>query len=160
MAIIGISHYEETKMRIFQILVVAGLFAVVALMPATARANDEVLRDGWMVQSSAKVTGGGEQVSQEAFDTTGWYKTPVPNTVFAVQVENGVYKNPYFGMNLRSVPGVEYAIGTEYSNQDMLQTAHTQCPGGIARSSKFPNSLKGKRYGSDSAESTTAGKSG
>jgi exo-1,4-beta-D-glucosaminidase len=120
------------------------LFAILAMLPATVRANDEVLRDGWMVQSSAKVTGGGERVSLQGFDTTGWYKTSAPNTVFAVLVENGVYKNPYFGMNLRSVPGVEYAIGSEFSNQEMPKNSPYAVPWWYRKEFEVPKHFKGK----------------
>src|SRR5579863_9699041 len=85
----------------------------------TRSTGEETLRDGWTVQSSAKVQAGAEEVSRVGFNTDGWYKTSAPKTVFAVLVENGVYKDPYFGMNLRNVPGVEYKIGSEFSNQEM-----------------------------------------
>lgn len=120
------------------------MIAILALLPATIRANEEVLREGWVVQSSAKVSGGGERVSQKIFDTAGWYKTSAPNTVFAALVANGVYKNPYFGMNLRSVPGVEYAIGSEYSNQDMPATSPYAVPWWYRKEFEIPKHFKGK----------------
>jgi exo-1,4-beta-D-glucosaminidase len=131
-------------MQSLQALVELVLLAILAMLPATASADDEVLRDGWRVQSSAKVTGGGEQVSLPGFDTAGWYKTSAPNTVFAVLVENGVYKNPYFGMNLRSVPGVEYAIGSEFSNQEMPQNSPYAVPWWYRREFEIPTHFKGK----------------
>ena len=42
------------------------------------------------------------------FDTGGWYPTSVPSTVLATLVENGVYDNPYFGMNLKKIPQEPY----------------------------------------------------
>ena len=94
-----------------------------------ARAGGEItLRDGWAVQSSTKVQAGGEQISQIGFSTNGWYKTSVPQTVFAALVENGVYKDPYFGMNLRSMPGVEYKIGSQFSNQEMPENSPYAVP--------------------------------
>jgi len=78
-----------------------------------------VLREGWKVQSSAQVAAPGEKISQPGFATPGWYATSVPQTVFAVLVENGVYTNPYYGTNLRNFPGVEYKIGSQFANQDM-----------------------------------------
>jgi exo-1,4-beta-D-glucosaminidase len=100
-------------------LVVALLAAAGIAAPVSRADGDIALRDGWTVQSSAKVSAGGEAVSAVGFDASSWYKASVPNTVFAVLVENGVYKDPYFGMNLRSVPGVSYAIGSEFANQEM-----------------------------------------
>lgn len=131
-------------MRIDRALKNLMFIAALAVSSSPACANDEVLRDGWLVQSSAKVTGGGEKVSQREFNTTGWYKTSVPNTVFAVLVENGVYKNPYFGMNLRLVPGVEYAIGTEFSNQDMPQSSPYAVPWWYRKEFEVPKDFKGK----------------
>jgi exo-1,4-beta-D-glucosaminidase len=63
------------------------------------------LRDGWAVQSSAKETATGEVISSDSFAPSGWYKTSVPKTVLSVLVDNGVYPDPYYGMNLKSIPG-------------------------------------------------------
>ncbi len=71
------------------------------------------------MQSSAQVPASGSQVSEPGFSTRGWYATSTPKTVFAVLVENGVYKHPYYGMNLRSFPGVEYKIGGQFANEEM-----------------------------------------
>jgi exo-1,4-beta-D-glucosaminidase len=90
------------------------LFTVSASLSAQT-----VLRAGWRVQSSAQVPASGGQISEPAFSTRGWYPTSAPKTVFAVLVENGVYKNPYFAMNLRSFPGVEYKIGGQFANEEM-----------------------------------------
>ena len=100
-------------------IVVALLAAATMAAPVSRADGDITLREGWTVQSSAKVSAGGEVVSTAGFDSSSWYKTTAPNTVFAVLVENGVYKDPYFGMNLRSVPGVSYAIGSQFANQEM-----------------------------------------
>src|SRR5216683_8318426 len=86
---------------------------------ATQVTAQTVLRDGWKVQSSAQVSASGGQVSEPGFSTRGWYATSAPRTVFAVLVENGVYKNPYYGMNLRTFPGVEYKIGGQFANEEM-----------------------------------------
>jgi hypothetical protein len=103
--------------------VVALLAAVTIVAPASRADGDITLREGWAVQSSAKVNAGGEAVSAAGFDASGWYKTSAPNTVFAVLVENGAYKDPFFGLNLRSVPGVSYAIGSEFANQEMPENS-------------------------------------
>jgi exo-1,4-beta-D-glucosaminidase len=106
--------------------------------------GEVTLRDGWAVQSSAKVKGEGAEVSRAGFSTEGWYKTSAPKTVFAVLVENGVYKDPYFGMNLRSVPGVEYKIGTEFSNQEMPENSPYAVPWWYRKEFDVPASYKGK----------------
>jgi len=96
------------------------LLLVPGLAASSARAEESmVLRDGWMIQSSEKAGASGEQISRAGFDVTGWYKTSVPKTVVAALVENGVFPDPYFGVNLRAFPGVSYAIGSEFANQEM-----------------------------------------
>lgn len=116
----------------------AGMFA-----PAIRSAEKITLRDGWEVQSSAKVEGGGDTVSLEGFSTKGWYKTLAPKTVFAVLVENGVYKNPFYGMNLRSVPGVEYPIGGQFANLDMPLNSPYAVPWWYRKEFDVPREFKG-----------------
>src|ERR1700755_3133730 len=96
--------------------VVIGAFLVATISPVLAQT---VLKDGWKVQSSAQVFAPASLVSEPGFSTHGWYPTSTPKTVFAVLVENGVYKNPYFGMNLRSFPGVAYKIGGQFAIEDI-----------------------------------------
>jgi exo-1,4-beta-D-glucosaminidase len=61
------------------------------------------------------VTARGEEISRPGFATAGWQAITVPNTVVGALVENGTYKDPYFGMNLRALPGMDYAVGTRFS---------------------------------------------
>ncbi len=56
-----------------------------------------------MIQSSAEVKCPADELSQPGFDARGWYPASVPSTALAALVENGVYANPYFGMNLKKV---------------------------------------------------------
>ncbi len=78
-----------------------------------------MLNQGWQIQSSARVTAGGEAISTAAFETEGWHPATMPSTVLGALVHNKVYPDPYFGMNLRSVPGTTYRIGTNFSKQSM-----------------------------------------
>jgi exo-1,4-beta-D-glucosaminidase len=63
------------------------------------------LREGWSVQSSAKASAPGDQISTATFTPAGWYPTTVPKTVLAVLVDNKVFPDPYYGLNLKSIPG-------------------------------------------------------
>jgi len=114
------------------------------LAPSLRAASEIVLRDGWAVQSSAKVNAGGEVVSIGGYDTAAWYKTSAPKTVFAVLVENGVYKDPYFGMNLRSVPGVSYPIGSQFANQEMPDDSPYAVPWWYRKEFEVPANYHGK----------------
>jgi len=125
-------------------LAAAVLAAATVAAPASRADGDITLREGWRVQSSAKVTSGAEAISMSGFDASSWYKTSAPNTVFAVLVENGVYKNPYFGMNLRSVPGVSYVIGSEFANQEMPADSPYAVPWWYREEFEVPALFKGR----------------
>ncbi len=62
-----------------------------------------LLSDRWMIQVSSEVKQTPDQVFSQDLDTDGWYPTSVPSTVLAALAANGVYKNPYFGMNLKEI---------------------------------------------------------
>jgi exo-1,4-beta-D-glucosaminidase len=78
-----------------------------------------LLTDGWELQSSAKIGAGGDTISTTAFKPAEWFKATVPSTVVGCLVEDKVYPDPFFGMNLRSLPGMNYPIGANFSNRPM-----------------------------------------
>ena len=103
-----------------------------------------VLSEAWSLQSSCKVDQAGEVISTSAFQPKGWYPIKVPTTVVAALVENKVYPDPYFGMNLRSFPGMTYAIGTPFSSQRMAQDSPFIVPWWYRTEFSLPPSYKGK----------------
>lgn len=119
------------------------LILLIGWLPLAQGGEETILGAGWAVQSSAKVLAGGDKVSLHGFDTTGWYKTSAPKTVFAVLVENGVYKDPYFGMSLRSIPGVEYPIGGQFANLEMSAKSPYAVPWWYRREFEVPKRFKG-----------------
>lgn len=125
------------------VLFAAAIAAFIAL--ANPLAAQTALREGWKVQSSAKVPASGNQVSEPDFSTSGWYETSAPKTVFAVLVENGVYANPYYGMNLRSSPGVEYKIGGQFANVEMPENSPFAVPWWYRKEFEIPADQKGKQ---------------
>src|SRR5215471_2962617 len=128
-----------------RVLLSAFLAASLLLIGRTPLVAQTALRDGWKVQSSAKVPDSGEKVSLLGYSTPGWYLTSVPKTVFAVLVENGVYKHPYYGMNLRSFPGVEYNIGTQFANQEMSAGSPYAVPWWYRKEFDLPPGYQGKQ---------------
>ena len=91
-----------------------GAALLAAARPTLAQAPPLVLHEGWSLQSSDKARESGEVLSRPGFDTKGWYAITVPNTVVGALVENGTYPDPYFGMNLRSLPGMTYPIAKNF----------------------------------------------
>ena len=63
------------------------------------------LHQGWFLQTSSLVADGGQTLSTRSDPPEGWHATTVPTTVLAALVENGVYPDPYYGENLKSIPG-------------------------------------------------------
>lgn len=53
------------------------------------------LRDGWMLQSSAKVAASGEAISSPSLNSGGWMAADVPTTVVAAQVQSGLLPDPF-----------------------------------------------------------------
>ncbi|MEP6912358.1 MAG: sugar-binding domain-containing protein [bacterium] len=91
--------------------------------PATRRAAlspKSFLKKAWTIQSSAIIKESGDALSDNSFRPAGkWYPAQMPSTVVAALVENKVYPDPFFGMNLRLMPGCKYPIGANFSNLPM-----------------------------------------
>lgn len=85
------------------------------------------LHDHWSLQSACKITTTGDAISSGEFSTEGWLKITVPNTVLAAQVAAGVLPDPYYGSNLRQIPGADYPIGQNYANLPMRQESPYHC---------------------------------
>jgi len=63
------------------------------------------LSENWYLQSSAIIAENGKTLSTSEIDKKAWYPTKVPSTVLAALVKNEVYPDPYYGDNLKSIPG-------------------------------------------------------
>ena len=93
------------------------LTLLIAQLAAAAPAM--LLRQGWAIQSSDEVHATGDAISKPSFPARDWYAATVPSTVLSALVEDRVYPDPYTGMNLRSLPGVQYPISFNFSNIPM-----------------------------------------
>ena len=80
-----------------------------------------LLRSGWKVQSSLLVKENGNQLSSAKAGTDGWYATSLPATVLTTLVRNGVYPNPYTGMNNMRIPDSNDEYNTKYN---LLKFSH------------------------------------
>src|ERR1700729_4643553 len=103
------------------------------------------LHSGWSLQSSCKFTATAEQISTAGFKTEGWHSTDVPSTVVAALVADKTYPDPYFGKNLRDIPGTTYPIGKNFSLLSMPQDSPFRCPWWYRIEFTLPASYKGRR---------------
>jgi hypothetical protein len=62
------------------------------------------LTAGWELQDAAKVSQGGEAVSRTGFQPAGWRRATVPGTVLTSLANDGVYPEPLYGENNRTIP--------------------------------------------------------
>jgi exo-1,4-beta-D-glucosaminidase len=115
-----------------------------AAIPGNGTSNVLELKQGWSVQSDCKVHGDGPTFSKADFHPKGWYSATVPATVLAVQVAAGEFKDPYFGMNLRSIPGTSYPIGKNFSNIDMPVDSPYACGWWYRKSFHIPAAERGR----------------
>src|SRR5271168_2628089 len=83
------------------------------LSAGSSSASDSMLElhAGWMLQSSCKLKSSGEAISAPGFRTDGWHSVRVPSTVVAALVADKMFADPYFGQNLRAIPGTSYPVG-------------------------------------------------
>ena len=111
---------RNTIMRIrtlcFSLSLVLCLSSALATIAIAAGPGSRLeLQEGWQIQSSSKVEAKGEFISVAGYRPDGWYAATMPSTVLAALVANKVYPDPYFGMNLRSIPGTTYPVGTNFN---------------------------------------------
>lgn len=111
-----------------------------------AFSSDTALHDGWSLQSACKLSATGETISTTEFHPQGWITASVPSTVLAAQVAAGVFKDPYYGMNLRKIPGTSYPIGQNFSNLPMAEDSPYHCGWWYRKVFRVPAAEKGKTF--------------
>jgi exo-1,4-beta-D-glucosaminidase len=106
--------------------------------------NKVMLREGWELQTSAKVEAKGEVISTPAFAAKGWHTATVPSTVVAALVKDKTFADPFPGMNLRSYPGMNYPIGANFSNIAMASDSPFAVAWWYRKAFTIPATYKGK----------------
>ena len=108
--------------------VLAALLATLVLPQASLRAlTSKPLHEGWQLASACSLPADGGQISTAGFHPEGWLATTVPSTVLAAQVAAKNLPDPFYGDNLRHLPGMSYAVGTNFSNQPMPPDSPYRC---------------------------------
>ena len=77
------------------------------------------LHKNWQIQSSCVAKATGEQISTAGFDGSAWHKSDLPATVVGALVTDKTYADPYFGTNLKTLPGMNYSNKSFFAIQDM-----------------------------------------
>jgi exo-1,4-beta-D-glucosaminidase len=85
------------------------------------------LHGTWQMQSSCTDKSTGETISTAGYPATDWHKADVPGTVVAALVADKTLPDPYFGMNLKSFPGISLGGEEPFSNRDMPADSPYRC---------------------------------
>jgi hypothetical protein len=102
-------------------IAVACVALVGHVAPASAQPEQRLFVDEYLLQSAALVDADGEAISGAAFTPLDWYPVSVPSTVLRALVANGVYPDPYVGMNNMQIPDANDAFNREY---DLARFSH------------------------------------
>src|SRR3984885_16091720 len=112
-----------------RLLLLALLLGIsVRLGAAPASAASVPLHTGWKLQSGCVAKSSGDRISLTDYRTNGWIDATVPGTVLGSQVAAGVFPDPFFGMNLRKIPGMDYPIGNIFGYLPMSENSPYRCP--------------------------------
>ncbi len=112
--------------------------------PPAPSASRLSLNAGWRIQSSAKVRAAGGVISRAGSPVAGWRAATLPATVLAALVADGVYPDPYHGMNLRRIPGTTYPVGYNFSHIEMPDSSPFAVPWWYRKTFRVPASMAGK----------------
>lgn len=68
------------------------------------RGNELVFNSGWEMIEAPRLHADGAALSQPGVNTSDWYDATVPGTVLTTLVDQGVYPDPYYGLNNLLIP--------------------------------------------------------
>ena len=82
----------------------------VAAVAVAAAPGDSTVIPGFLLRSSGQTGDSGATISTPGYNTSGWLPVAARSTVFAGQVQAGLFPNPYFSTNMRDVPTSAYNV--------------------------------------------------
>ena len=120
------------------------LLAVITANFAHGQPTRFLLHHGWKIQSSCNAKGEGKEISTAGFSTIDWHRAEVPTTVVAALVADKTYADPDYGMNLKSLPGMNYSRTEFFANQPMPEGSPFGCSWWFRTEFSVPISAQGK----------------
>jgi len=103
------------------------------------------LHDYWRLASSANAADA-VTVSTLGYDTSRWYETTVPSTVSGTLATAGVAGgDPFFGMNLRNLPSMDYPIGAGFNDYELVNDSAFAVPWWYRTELSLPAGFSGER---------------
>lgn len=74
----------------------------------------------WEIISSENLNDSGMKISQNNYVTENWINTDIPKTVLAALVDNGIYKNIFFGKNFEEIPNEQFLTPWWYRKEFVI----------------------------------------
>ena len=116
------------NLALWVLLLTASSFAFSAdSTEAPASVSRVSLEKNWHIQSACKLNDGGDKISRPGYNVQNWLATTVPHTVLGAQVDAKLFPDPFYGMNLRAIPGTTYPIGKLFANLPMPDDSPYKC---------------------------------
>ena len=92
--------------------------------------NEVILSSGWELTEMNKIIAAGEKIFDPNLDTRSWYNATVPGTVLTTLVNQGVYPDPYFGLNNLYIPDtlcrMDWMYRVVFDAPKQVKGKHTQ----------------------------------
>jgi hypothetical protein len=66
--------------------------------------HEYLMNKGWEMTSADELTASGMSIFNSSLNTSGWHNATVPGTVLTTLVDQGVYPDPYYGLNNMYIP--------------------------------------------------------
>jgi len=96
----------------YLLLLITGLFS------CSVKEKSEItklsLSGDWLIKSSTVVKETGEIISTGKFSPESWYPAKVPTSVLHALIEDGVYPDPWIGLNNYKIPDVSDEFNRKY----------------------------------------------
>ncbi len=110
-----------TRARLAATLAVALTASACGTPPAADHLPGKIFVRDFQMQSSILVEAHGATVSSDDFVPEEWYSARVPTTVLRALVANGVYPDPYVGMNNMRIPDASDGFNRRF---DLARFSH------------------------------------
>ena len=73
-----------------------------SLVPVSS--TEWIISDGWELANSTQVIESGKSIFDPELNTSEWLNATVPGTILTTLINQGIYPDPYFGLNNLAIP--------------------------------------------------------
>jgi exo-1,4-beta-D-glucosaminidase len=119
----------QSKMRLSWALTLMAICLIIVFCfivlscrkPSKAPQFEIALNEEWHIHAAQGLAETGKSISTAGFDVQNWYPSNAPSTVLATLLKNGVYKDPFFGKNMESIPTEQFKQPWWYRKEFALE---------------------------------------